>query len=359
MKFTLLTLVFILFAAEIVSAQSGNNKMKEIYSLALDGNINKALNIIYSIDSSELNEKEIIFKKEFILRFGSEKDESNFLTGIDSGINELLLIYKNYWRNSFLNSDTNFENDLKKELTDFFKIGYTAESEISIDSPENEIDLALKNYINSKALNTSGFGKTGKYYDLLVWKSQTDTSYSFNINDEVINCKVVFMEEFVTLGWEEYATIGKYYPGGWATKESLFCVKSAYDLNSENFLISYLAHEGRHFEDYKLFPKLSGADLEYRAKLTELSMLSETLFKVLEHFILSSNYESDNAHSIANYCVIRDLSLEFYGIDFEKNIERWKSLSANEINVKAYSLLKKNTDDLIALGTDTERFIKK
>ena len=43
-------------------------------------------------------------------------------------------------------------------------------------------------------------------------------------------------------------------------------------------MISYLAHESRHFEDYQLFPKLKSADLEYRAKLTELSMANETLY---------------------------------------------------------------------------------
>lgn len=359
MKFLLITLIMFLITAEITSAQTDNKKMKEIYSLALDGNIKSALNIFESIDASELNEKETNFRKEFILRFGTDFDESGFLSGKDSEINELMLIYRNYWRNSFLSSDGNYENKLKIELSDFFKIGNSNGNKISSDSLDTEIDIALKNYIGSKGLKTTGFGITGKFYDLLVWKSESDTDYTFNLKNEVIKCKVVFMTDFVTLGWEEYATIGKYYPGGWATKEALFCVKDAYDLESENFLISYLAHEGRHFEDYKIFPELSGADLEYRAKLTELSLLNETLFRVLEHFILSSNYDSDNAHSIANYCVVRDMSREFFGNDFEKDIERWKSHSVNEINTTAYSLLKKNTSEINALGSETKKFIKK
>jgi len=89
----------------------------------------------------------------------------------------------------------------------------------------------------------------------------------FNLLDEELKVKVVLMTDFATLGWEEYATLGTYYPGGWATDDALYCVKDAYDLNSETFLVSYLAHESRHFSDYKLFDKkLSGAELEYRAK---------------------------------------------------------------------------------------------
>lgn len=90
------------------------------------------------------------------------------------------------------------------------------------------------------------------------------------------------MDEFVTLGWTEFATMDKYHPGGWATDDALNCVKKAYDVSSETFLISYLAHEGRHCSDYKHFPKLrNSADLEYRAKLTELSMADSTLLQLI------------------------------------------------------------------------------
>jgi hypothetical protein len=167
------------------------------------------------------------------------------------------------------------------------------------------------------------------------------------------------MDDFITVGWEEYATLGIAYPGGWSTREALFCVRKAYDLKSEDFLISYLCHEGRHFMDYKLFPRLTSADLEYRAKLTELSLLKEELIETIELFINNANYESENGHSVANYCVIRDLSKALFKVDFEKDINKWKEVNAGKINKTAYDVLEANTLALKKQGAGVEKYIKK
>ena len=207
----------------------------------------------------------------------------------------------------------------------------------------------------------TGFGKTGGLYDLLVWKTEKDTIYKVTYDGKETPIKIYFMDDFVTLGWSEYATLGRYYPAGWATKEALFCVKKAYDLKSENFRVSYIGHEGRHFADYKLFPKLKGvgsADLEYRGKLTEVSLYSqEGLMKRLQFFINTGNYDSDNGHSIAAYCVIRDLSRVLFGNDFEKDINKWKAIPASKINEAAAKLLAENTKALEKIP-NVEKFIK-
>ena len=166
------------------------------------------------------------------------------------------------------------------------------------------------------------------------------------------------MDNFITLGWEEYATIGRYYPGGWATVKALYCVKKAYDLKSEKFLISYLAHESRHFTDYKLFPKLTSTDLEYRAKLTELSLAQKTLYDLLKFFINNANYDSDNGHSVANYCAIRDLSKALFKVEFEKDINKWKNISTNKINKTAYKILLANTKAMLLIGPYIQKYIK-
>lgn len=359
MKSFLLNFILLFILADLTSAQTVNSGFKKIYSFALDGEIKKALEYLESTDKDSLTEKEKFFKTEFELRFKGESDESNFLLEKNSSIYELILIYRDYWRNSFLNQSVNSDSILIQKLAGFFEINISGNADSVGSSLEGQIDASLKKYISDKNLKTTGFGKTGKFYDLLVWKTESDTNFSFNLKDETIKCKVVFMDDFITLGWEEYSTIGKYYPGGWATRDALYCVRKAYDIKSENFLISYLAHEGRHFEDYKLFPKLSGADLEYRAKLTELSLLNETLINVIEHFITNSNYESDNAHSIANYCVIRDMSGKIFGNEFESKISRWKSVKTDSIHESAYSLFNENTSMLKKEGADVEKFIKK
>lgn len=164
------------------------------------------------------------------------------------------------------------------------------------------------------------------------------------------------MKNFLTLGWQEFATFGRSTPGGWATKDALYCVEDAYDLNSEDFLISYLCHEGRHFADYELFPGLHSVDLEYRAKLTELSLLEENLFESLYFFLQNANKTSLNAHSAANYFVIRDLSEQLFDSDFEQDIERWQAKDIIEIHSTSKKLLDRNTRKLKEQETGVSLF---
>jgi hypothetical protein len=331
---------------------------KKIYALALDGNINNVLQLISDPDNSTLSEAEYKLKTGFENRFKFPEDQSNYLEEKKSGVDELLLIYRNYWRSALLARSLDNDSVLKSELIVFFNRKFNASDsqEVSIDE---SLDQFVKKYVSDAGLFTTGFGKTGKFYDLLIWKTQEDTSYEFPIHEEIVASRVVFMDDFVTLGWQEYATLGRHYPGGWANTDALFCVKKAYDLNSENFLVSYLAHEGRHFSDYKLFPDLSGADLEYRAKLTELSLAKETLYNVIEFFIKNGNRESDNAHALANYFVIKDLSRQIFQSDYESDIEKWKQVGVEMINNESYSLLNFNTGELNKLGKETKGLIKK
>jgi hypothetical protein len=331
----------------------------KIFAYCLDGNITSALTILEHYDSQKLSSKDLKFKTEFENRFKYAEDKSDFLADRKSPINELLKIYRDYWRSSLLDNSKSYDSLLMRDLSAFLSSMYKLHTDNKAILQEDTIDVYLKKYISSFKFHTTGFGKTGKYSDLLVWKSEKDTVYRFSIFDEQVNTPVIFMDDFITIGWEEYASLGLFYPGGWTTKEALYCVRKAYDLKSEDFLIDYLCHEGRHFMDYKLFPKLTSADLEYRAKLTELSLLKETLFEIINNFIDNANYESDNGHSVADYCVIRDLSKVLFKVEFEKDISKWKKLSIEKINKSAYDLLKANTKALKKQGARVEKYIKK
>lgn len=359
--------ILLLFCSKTFAQKDQTDSMKinrqNIYAYCLDGNVMPALKILSSYDDSKLNDNDLKFKTDIVNRFGYEEDRSVYPVNGITQIQELLEIYKDYWRMSLLsdNADNsgNYESLLKKRVSDFLSAKFPSETGCININNDDSTDVYLKKYISSNGLHTTGFGKTGKFFDLLVWNNQEDTAFTFSLHGEETGAKVVFMEDFITLGWEEYATLGRYYPGGWATSDALYCVKSAYDTESENFKISYLAHESRHFSDYKLFPKLKSADLEYRAKLTELSMAENTLFQTIEFFIKNSNYESDNGHSVANYCVMRDMSIALFNSDFEKDMNKWKGTDNKIINNTAYELLKANTEALKKHGADVEVFIKK
>ncbi len=328
----------------------------KIYAHCLNADVLSAMPLL-TVDEQHLNEKDIDFVSEFNSRFAHEVDNSAYFSGQKSKIHELHVIFKDYWRKSLLNPDEAQERTLGKSAIGFLKKNYPPAKDKKIT--RDSLGYFLSNYIKSKGYyTTEAVGKTGRLLDLLIWKSQRDTTYTFNLKSEKLEVKVVFMNDFITLGWEEYATLGKYYPGGWAKNDAIYCVEEAYDLESENFKISYLAHEGRHFVDYKAFPNLKGPDLEYRAKLSELSLAQETIYDLIRSFTSNANPESENPHPLANYCVIRDLSKMLFKTDFQKDASQWKTISAKKINKTAFSLLKNNTKALRKKGKSVERYIK-
>lgn len=359
---TLLILNF--FSFSNINAQTDQNDSikldyTKIYSLALDGNPKQALPLLEIDPTKKISAKDLKFKTNFENRFKYEEDKSDFLETRKSKIDELLKIYRDYWRFSFLNKEKKTDTLILKNVSNFLKANLQSAKNLTLN--EDSINVYQKKYIDDLGYHTTGFGKTGALYDLLVWKTEKDTVYKLNYDGKETAVKVYFMDDFVTLGWAEYATLGRYYPAGWATKESLFCVKKSYDLKSETFRVSYMGHEGRHFADYKLFPKLKGvgsADLEYRGKLTEIALYSKDgLYKRLEFFINNGNYDSENGHSIAAYCVIRDLSKALFNTNYERNLDKWKAIPANKINEAAAKILAENTKALEKIP-NVEKFIK-
>ncbi len=357
----IIVLFAVLLVQQVFAQRNQTDSVKIDYkktgAYSLDGNVTPALNILEHYDITKLSQEDLKFKTEFENRFSYKEDKSDFLESRKSPIAELLKIYVSYWHLSLIDNSKIYDTLLIQNITKFLTTNYQPAHKLTAN--KDSIDFYEKKYINSLGLYTTGFGKTGKYFDLLVWKTEKDTTYSFNMNNEKTSANVVFMDNFITIGWEEYATLGRAYPGGWATTEALYCVRSAYDLNSEDFMVNYLAHESRHFTDYKLFPKLMSADLEYRAELTQLCMAQTTLYRIIGGFINNANYESENGHSVADYCIIRDLSKILFKVEFEKDMNKWKKISVKQINKTAGDLLKANTQALKKQGIGVENYIKK
>jgi hypothetical protein len=341
--------------AQDVAGDSIRFDYKKIFAYCLDGDIRPALSLVDSAPAQRLSNKDLQFKKELESRFKFEQDGSDYLLSKRSSINPLLLIFHDYWRAGLLNPRQNHDSDLTESVRKFLRNSFGSAAGLSADP--DSIEKYEKLYIEHSGFYTTGFGKTGKFIDLLVWKTQKDTIYSFAQGGDSTSVHVVFMDDFVTLGWEEFATLGRFYPGGWATPKELYCVKSAYDLKSELFLVSYLAHESRHFADYTLFPKLKSNDLEYRAKLTELSLAKSSLYQLIAFFAGNANRHSENGHSVANYFVIRDLSKSLFDTEFEGDINKWKQKSPGVINKAAADILQANTKTLQSMGPSVEQYI--
>jgi hypothetical protein len=127
---------------------------------------------------------------------------------------------------------------------------------------------------------------------------------------------------------------------------TLYCVAWAYAPETEHFEVSYLKHEARHLADFEQFPGLSAAELEYRAKLTELTFAQQTTRRLLEDFSAKGAPNAGSPHAAANYRVVRDVYQELYGADYPDGAGVWMTVGANEVNGVARRLLERHTASL-------------
>jgi hypothetical protein len=226
---------------------------------------------------------------------------------------------------------------------------------ISRGMDDEQILDRVKSELEEDGLHVLG-GITRPYFDLMLWTFQESRTYECELTDTTQSVEVVFLGDFVVYGWSHFATFGRAYTGGWATKEKLFCLRDDYDLESEKFKVSYLQHEGRHFADYKIFPALEQIDLEYRGKLTELAFAETSLRSLIENFAASGALNPEAPHSYANACVIRDLSKALFGREIAGGKDpAWESVTNAQVHAAARKLLEENTERLKDAGAQTTK----
>jgi hypothetical protein len=183
---------------------------------------------------------------------------------------------------------------------------------------------------------------------MTIWRMQSERRYEVQLHDRRVSTRVVFLDDFVSFGWAGFATCNRAHTGGWATRTALFAVKSAYDLDSEAFRVSYLAHEARHFSDYRRFPKLEQPELEYRAKLTELTLAETSIHRLIAGFARSVGRDRAVPHNLANYWVAKDMSRLLFDSDVPiDSRERWERVPAPDIRAAAKRLLAANEQRLL------------
>ena len=155
------------------------------------------------------------------------------------------------------------------------------------------------------------FGKTQGYYGPYVWRETVPTVYRVELPDGTAEYTVNILKGFVFRSWMDYLTFGRYGTGGWASPDgTINCVEQAYDLESERFLVSLLKHEAQHAMDMKRFPKITPAELEYRAKLVELHYSGD--LGLLQKFLSEADESrTGDSHAAASARIRR----EFAGTD--------------------------------------------
>ena len=331
-------------AAQLPTTDSSKLNLSKVYAHCLDADLKPVIAMLAEHTIPTLPVKERLFAEQFRQRFMGAIDSTKYqMNGpVDSAIH----IFRKYWRAALLNEKVNEDSLLWNPLWLFLAKYDTAMYRLA--PSYTKMNDQLKKYIHGKGLyTTNDIGKTGKLFDLLIWSKQLDTVYRYVLGSDSIKVNVRFMEKFQTLGWEQYATFGVYYPGGWATATGIYCVKDAYDLASEDFRISYLAHEGKHFMDLQKFPKLvAPSEKEYRAKLVELSLAVETIYALVDQFIKRGIADTKDGHGAANYKVITDLSAKVFKRERVTDLAVWKKTDVKTIQQAALALLKQSDASL-------------
>ncbi|NNE07414.1 MAG: hypothetical protein HKN20_02505, partial [Gemmatimonadetes bacterium] len=303
-------------------------------SAALQGDISAHVAAVDSVEAAG-DSSSGAFRLAAKLRERFIDRTETFDTDAPPFLQDLLTVYRDYWTQVLLGNMTSEEGEeyLRGEVGDLL-----AQYEVPEESDTADVFDRMGSEIERQGYYYIG-GRTLPYMELMLWSNQDTTEYDVELTDKTQSATVVFLTDFASMGWAHFATFGRAYSGGWATREALFCLKDDYDLDSEKFKISYLKHEGRHFADYSIFPNLQQIDLEYRGKLTELIYADESLMNVLKHFRGAGSPNPESPHAYANWAVARDLSAKLFGAPLDAGDERWDTLDPEAIHAAARELL--------------------
>ena len=207
-----------------------------------------------------------------------------------------LVAYQRYWRDAMMKTDSPAAAEAKLLASlDAIPAMAGAKDPRSLDSVSDYAVTAIE----KEGLHALT-GKTQPLYELMIWKSQETKVYDVQLPENPVKVKVVFLDQFASPGWAGWASCGVSQTGGWAKPDALYAVKSSYELDSESFRVSYLAHEGQHFSDYAKYPKLEQPELEYRAKLTEIAESDATTAELLANFAGGGGDSRSAPHAFAN-----------------------------------------------------------
>jgi len=318
----------------------------EYSNLALQGNLSGAAELIQSMPES-LDKKKLY--DHFQARFIDRTDGLDLDTG-DPFVTKLGLRMQTYWRDALLNPSNleDLENTLRQDGAKILmEAGYVLDDKFR-QNPGGFLQNALEDRGYYSIM-----GRTYPLLEFMVWTKQSTVRETIILTDGPIEVDIHFLDGFISKGWINFATFGKSASGGWANQDGLFIVSPEWDLDGEGYQVSFKTHEARHFQDNRLFPNLSGADLEYRAKLTELIFADETLYSLLQKFTRNAANLPGSSHPLANWHVINDLSQTFFGGQWQEDPEAWKQIAKEEIKEKARALLEAHTRALQGLGAET------
>lgn len=332
----------------LIARQSSAQGLSPVFGAALQGDMASALNILDSLDAGRFSNKDSVTAQCIRTTFTTPPQDED-LPPISRAV---LSAYRSYWQVVMLRRTPTKEAEAQLLAS----LKTILANQGNPDTTFTSLDFASE--AARVAITREGLfalaGVTSPYYELMLWKKQSPKTYHVQLPERAIDAHVVFLDSFISLGWAGYATCGLAHSGGWATKDSLFAVLSAYDTTSEDFRVSYLAHEAQHFSDYGQFPQLEQPELEYRAKLTELAESEESTLGLIQTFAEYSGQDRAVPHHLANFWVVKDLSRNIFDSSTPvSDTANWSTVPPRRLRHESERLLRQNSDALHRAGATT------
>lgn len=358
-----LLLVVALQAAKAQNTSKGYN-LDLFYSHVLTAKMNTMLMMLDTIPEQKMSPAQIALKKKYFERFRTRSEVFTFHTA-DPDVQHILHMYYNYWQEVLCRRQPfdKAKTALKDTLSHFIYKRYYQNRQTSRDSLFTNLHIYLSDYLEKEKHIESVLNFESTIADVYLWQKQSVKNYKVRLPEGTTKAKVIFMEDVITLGWNDFASFGKITTGGFVATTGIFCLPKSdrydgYDLKSETFKVSYLKHEVQHFLDVDLFPNLSFADKEYRAKLIELYYARKTAYHLLKQFTLEADSTNRSyAHPYADYVLIRNFSKKLLNKNYESDYSRWSGLTVGKINETALILLKENTKALLMRGKQVQDYV--
>jgi hypothetical protein len=298
-------------------------------SFAMQADLKSALPHLARVQADALPDKQRAVLSCMRERFVARKPAGT--ADVDLWTADVLRIYRRYWTRVMVHEIAAQQGERELAAALAAKVRHGVAPDMNTLEPLLQAQLEARGY---HAL----FGVTAPLREFMLWRKQSDDTYAIDLPEGREAVHVTMMDDFVSLGWLGYAVCDYRHTGGWATPERLFAVRSAYDPDSEDFHVNYLAHEGQHFSDYRRFPGLAQADLEFRAKLVEIAKARTTLYDLLGAFAANGSDSREQPHPWANRQVVNRLAASVLHGE-APSADAWKRVPVEQLNAAAAELL--------------------
>ncbi len=337
---TCVALIFTVTGLGQLQAATESALLLQLQTSALRGDLRPVEQLIESLDEATLDELSLTLLHQYQARFSGLAEVRRPISEIPMA-NQTIAIYQDYWRSALTHSlsPDEAEQYLQIELRELLRKDYPAYQ------PGNDVFFQLQQALAVQSLGSS-LADTPPWRDLYIWSRHHNRIFEVELTDMVEEVEVTMIDQPLVQGWQHFASLDLTATSGWATASGLYCLCWSYDLDSEAFRVNWLKHETRHLVDFREFPGLPEAAMEYRAKLTELAFAGNQVSSLLRHFANNGSDDSPSAHAVANYRVSHNIYHEIFQQEMPQHLDPWQLLGPDRVGPAAFRLLQRDTAKL-------------